>query len=185
MITFPTYTQSDVCPRCRAKPEELDRIGDPRTKYHRDHIIEVFDPGILWDTYGIVADVVVRSIFSLSFFFLAVRSLGPHQPFTDDFPRADIAQLLAPDLLHQVIKGTFKDHLVEWIWEYLKLRHGEAHAKCIMDDIDRRLVNHNSLFSSKPTHAIPELLLRHYFLTFDDSQTAEDSSNGPAMTQKL
>jgi hypothetical protein len=37
------------------------------------------------------------------------------KPFTASFPHADIHELLAPDLLYQIIKGTFKDHLVEWI----------------------------------------------------------------------
>jgi hypothetical protein len=59
------------------------------------------------------------------------------QPFTNDFPRADILELLSPDLLHQLIKGTFKDHLVTWVGEYLTLTHGEAHAKGILDDIDQ------------------------------------------------
>ncbi len=54
------------------------------------------------------------------------------------FPRADIHELLSPDLLHQVIKGTFKDHLVAWIGEYLELVHGAARAAAIMADIDRR-----------------------------------------------
>jgi hypothetical protein len=61
------------------------------------------------------------------------------QPFTNDFPRADIYELIAPDILHQVIKGTFKDHLIEWIILYLRAVHGEAQAKEILDDIDRRL----------------------------------------------
>jgi hypothetical protein len=63
------------------------------------------------------------------------------QPFTWDFPRADIHELLSPDLLHQVIKGTFKDHLVTWVGEYLELVHGAAEAKKIMADIDRRSVH--------------------------------------------
>ena len=62
------------------------------------------------------------------------------QPFTHDFPRADIYEILTPDLLHQVIKGAFKDHLVTWVSEYLILEHGEAQANEILDDIDRRLV---------------------------------------------
>ncbi|KAF8808348.1 hypothetical protein BYT27DRAFT_7222939 [Phlegmacium glaucopus] len=33
----------------------------------------------------------------------------------NDFERADIHELLAPDLLHQLIKGTFQDHLVLWV----------------------------------------------------------------------
>ena len=46
--------------------------------------------------------------------------------------------MLTPDLLHQVIKGTFKDHLVEWVMEWLKIEYGEARASEILDDIDRR-----------------------------------------------
>ncbi|KAJ8691164.1 hypothetical protein PTI98_010760 [Pleurotus ostreatus] len=46
------------------------------------------------------------------------------QPFTNDFPRADIHELLSPDILHQLIKGSFKDHL---------------QANQILADIDRRI----------------------------------------------
>ena len=60
------------------------------------------------------------------------------QPFTVAFPRADIHELLSPDLLHQVIKGTFKDHLVAWVEEYLVLSYGKAQANVILADIDRR-----------------------------------------------
>jgi hypothetical protein len=62
------------------------------------------------------------------------------QPFTFDFPRADIHEILSPDLLHQLIKGTFKDHLVTWVGEYLVLEHGQNRANEILDDIDRRYV---------------------------------------------
>ena len=60
------------------------------------------------------------------------------QPFTHDFPRADIHELISCDLLHQVIKGTFKDHLVTWVGDYLEGRHGKSKAAKIMADIDRR-----------------------------------------------
>lgn len=46
--------------------------------------------------------------------------------------------MISGDLLHQVIKGTFKDHLVTWVCEYLSLEHGEARAKDLLDQIDRR-----------------------------------------------
>ena len=59
------------------------------------------------------------------------------KPFTNDFPCADIYKMLALDLLHQVIKGSFKDHLVEWIGGYLKTIYGESQGNLIMDDIDR------------------------------------------------
>jgi len=62
------------------------------------------------------------------------------QPFTHGFLHADIHELLSPDLLHQLIKGTFKDHLVEWVGEYLHLTHGEKVALEIIEDIDHRQV---------------------------------------------
>ncbi|EGO22650.1 hypothetical protein SERLADRAFT_372075 [Serpula lacrymans var. lacrymans S7.9] len=57
-------------------------------------------------------------------------------PFTNNFPRADIHEHLSPDLLHQIIKGTFKDHLVLWVDKYLVLTHGKKCADEILDDID-------------------------------------------------
>jgi hypothetical protein len=65
-------------------------------------------------------------------------AMVPRQPFTHNFPRADIHELLSPDLLHQLIKGTFKDHYVTWVNEYLFMMYGETQALKIIQDIDRR-----------------------------------------------
>nr|GAT45080.1 predicted protein [Mycena chlorophos] len=107
------------CARCTASNKDLDGEGGRRTQEHTDALFEVFNHKTLWDQYGIVPDVL---------------------PYTWDFPRADIYELLSPDLLHQVIKGTFKDHLVTWVGEYLELVHGKTEASKIMADIDRRHV---------------------------------------------
>ncbi|KAK7462237.1 hypothetical protein VKT23_007842 [Stygiomarasmius scandens] len=79
-------------------------------------MIHQWDPGILWDDYGVRTDF---------------------QPFTFGFPRADIHELLSPDLLHQLIKGTFKDHIVTWINELIIIQHGQTKGDEIIDDIDR------------------------------------------------
>lgn len=88
----------------------------------------------MWDNFGIDEHVIV-----CLYFLLEHISYIDLQPFTEDFPRADIHEMLAPDLLHQVIKGSFKDSLVEWCLDYLTTTHGEARANEILDDIDRRL----------------------------------------------
>ena len=65
--------------------------------------------------------------------------MADSQPFTSDFPHANIYDMISPDILHQVIKGVFKDHLVKWVCEYLHQEHGETRANAILDDIDRRI----------------------------------------------
>ncbi|KAJ6522564.1 hypothetical protein B0H19DRAFT_1215129 [Mycena capillaripes] len=104
------------CARCTASREDLDGPSGRRTQQHTEILFDVLNHGTMWDQYGVIPD-----------------------PFTWDFPRADIYELLSPDLLHQVIKGTFKDHLVAWVGEYLEAEHGKSQAKNIMADIDRRI----------------------------------------------
>lgn len=68
---------------------------------------------------------------------LVSSSFPRQQPFTESFPRAEIYELLSPDLLHQLIKGTFKDHLVQWVIAYLNKTYTAREAKRIKDIIDR------------------------------------------------
>ncbi|KAH9988333.1 hypothetical protein BJV77DRAFT_1061430 [Russula vinacea] len=107
------------CAKCMARAGNLD--GEARLPRHPEHtmaLIELVDLNVMWNEYGLEGDVVA---------------------FTEDFPRADIHELLAPDILHQLIKGTFKDHLVTWVNDYLFLEHGERRAEKIVADIDRRI----------------------------------------------
>ncbi|KAH9915818.1 uncharacterized protein B0H18DRAFT_1107822 [Fomitopsis serialis] len=108
------------CSFCDAHRSNLGPGADRRTQAVTEALIDALDPRVLWDEYGIVHDII---------------------PFTNDFPRADIHELLSGDLLHQVIKGAFKDHLVTWVGEYLTLQHGEARAKELLDEIDRRIAS--------------------------------------------
>ncbi|KAG1730651.1 uncharacterized protein EDB91DRAFT_1252511 [Suillus paluster] len=99
---------------CLGPCTNLDKPASERCCEHTEALVEEATLGDLWDEYGI--------------------------PFTNNFPRTDIHELIAPDLLHQLIKGTFKDHIVDWVKKYLDQTHGKTAAKCIMDDIDRRIV---------------------------------------------
>ncbi|KAI1783349.1 hypothetical protein LXA43DRAFT_903775 [Ganoderma leucocontextum] len=109
------------CPKCLAHPDRADfnYAGDPRFHELDEKLLETYSAADLWDSFGIVADVT---------------------PFTSYFPRADIHELLTPDILHQLIKGTFKDHVVAWVEDYIRATaDSDAEAKRILDDIDCRL----------------------------------------------
>jgi Plavaka transposase len=128
-----------------ALPNDIDGECGRITREFTNDLLDTLDSKTsMWDEYGIDSDVLVRITFYLRPTISTIEAniwlftSSRFQPFTFDFPRADILEILTLDLLHQLIKGTFKDHLVTWVCDYLALEHGEAHAKSILDDIDRR-----------------------------------------------
>ncbi|KLO09228.1 hypothetical protein SCHPADRAFT_834269 [Schizopora paradoxa] len=108
------------CPICLSSAKNLDTPSMRRSQAHRNAIIHAFSAHEkkIREEYGIVPSLV---------------------PFTNDFPRADIHDIISSDLLHQVIKGSFKDHLVTWVCDYLVQKHGKTLALKYLDDIDRRI----------------------------------------------
>ncbi|KAG1864362.1 hypothetical protein F4604DRAFT_1882080 [Suillus subluteus] len=99
------------CPRCMSHRKNLDANSLCRSRDHTEALIEEVSSTDLWDEYRVIHDLVVT----------------------------DIYQLIAPDLLHQLIKGTFKDHLVDWVGKYLHHVHGKKGAEKIQDEIDQRI----------------------------------------------
>jgi hypothetical protein len=89
-------------------------------------------------------------------------------------------------LLHQIIKGTFKDHLATWVTDYIKLEHSPAAAKRILAQIDQRYVPLSGSVGYLSFLFESSALLRiHLSLVSVVSQKVGDSSNGREMTPKL
>ena len=102
------------------------------------------------------------------------------QPFTKGFPCANIHKLLSPDILHQLIKGAFKDHLVMWIEEWIVANHSEHKANEILDDIDWQYV----YWSPEITMLMITIELRvsPHLLDYAGSLRAEGLNNGQETT---
>ncbi|KAI6013718.1 hypothetical protein BKA83DRAFT_4466131 [Pisolithus microcarpus] len=136
-----------ACIVCLAVRQALDTDALYRSREHAEALIKEFDLKNLQDEYGIVGDIII----SILLIPPNVYAESQYQPFTSGFPHVDIYKLIAPDILHQIIKGTFKNHLVEWVESYLKVMHGTAKANAILDDIDQRIAA-----------VVPFMGLRHF-----------------------
>ncbi|KAI6008446.1 hypothetical protein EDC04DRAFT_2871491 [Pisolithus marmoratus] len=119
--------------RCLVMQQELDSDALYQSHEHAEAIIEEFDLESLHSEYGIGGNII---------------------PFTSSFPHVDIYELIALDILHQIIKGIFQDHLVEWVENYLKTVHSTAKANMILDDIDWRYVYLPAIEGHVPTEIV-------------------------------
>lgn len=118
--------QENRCPQCKV---DADQRGDPIDR-ERKEVLDILD--ILRDHN--------QNLRPYEFETLGLRAV--HEPFWGDLPHCDIFSCFTPDILHQLHKGVFKEHLVKWCSEAAT---GGA------DEIDRR-------FMRIPSH----LGLRHF-----------------------
>lgn len=90
-------TQENACPKCHVSP---DRRGDPIHSPFRNpqETVSLINDALLgFDREG-VKSAHIRAV----------------SPFWSNLPHCDIFLSLTPDILHQLHKGMFKDHLVKW-----------------------------------------------------------------------
>ncbi|KAG2030481.1 hypothetical protein BDR03DRAFT_936643 [Suillus americanus] len=81
--------------RCTADRAHLDKLpSGGRSHQHTKILMHGYSGTQLKQGWGIINGIL---------------------PFTVYFPCADIHELLAHDILHQIIKGTFKDHIMAWV----------------------------------------------------------------------
>ncbi|PBK82674.1 hypothetical protein ARMGADRAFT_1140721 [Armillaria gallica] len=111
------------CPQCTASHHDLDGPDGQRTHKHTTTWFHAMSSKEMWDDYGIIDGIM---------------------PYTSGFSRANLHELLSPDLLHQIIKGTFKDHLVTWVEEYIKTSNTPQEVARILADIDCRYTGDDS-----------------------------------------
>ncbi len=90
--------QENVCPTCDTEPNDR---GDPEPGHTKD----TEDLTRILHDHG-------RNLKPREFKDLKLRSVPT--PYWAGLPLCNIGMSFAPDLLHQMYKGVFKDHLVSW-----------------------------------------------------------------------
>ncbi|EIN11500.1 hypothetical protein PUNSTDRAFT_33358, partial [Punctularia strigosozonata HHB-11173 SS5] len=90
--------QENFCPKCRIEPT---RRGEPVTGQPRDpkRTLKILEHKRTGARVAAFKDEGLRPIY---------------EPFWKDLPHCDIFMCISPDILHQLHKGLFKDHLVRW-----------------------------------------------------------------------
>ncbi|KAI0692291.1 hypothetical protein BC835DRAFT_1407084 [Cytidiella melzeri] len=90
-------TKESACPKCTVKPEQR---GDPVHSPFRnpEQTLSLINDALRGWNSQVVKD----------------RNICPITPFCKDLPHCNIFQAVMPDILHQLHKGVFKDHVVKW-----------------------------------------------------------------------
>ncbi|KAF8159953.1 hypothetical protein B0H34DRAFT_655320, partial [Crassisporium funariophilum] len=101
--------KENACPKCTVSPKQR---GDP---VH----------SVLRDPEKTIRTLAQQSRGEHPAEFVN-ESLRPINPFWKDLPHCNIFACITPDILHQLHKGVFKDHLVSWASEAVLGGEGEV-----------------------------------------------------------
>lgn len=91
--------KESFCPKCMVASSERGRGGLPADPRGQDEAAELF------------REALESGRKSAKF---KTTGLRPICPFWIDLPHCDIFECITPDILHQLHKGMFKDHVVKW-----------------------------------------------------------------------
>ncbi|KAH8928069.1 hypothetical protein BT69DRAFT_1213335 [Atractiella rhizophila] len=69
---------------------------------------------------------------------LKQAGLRPLLPYTDNLRLTDMHSILVSDILHQLLKGIFLHHIVQWVLRLIELEHQERPGPGI-SELERRL----------------------------------------------
>ncbi|KAF8224594.1 hypothetical protein L208DRAFT_1510954 [Tricholoma matsutake] len=90
--------QENACPTCLVKPKER---GQPIHSVLRDPVITIH--------------ILAQQSQGLAPSEFKAHNMRPINPFWKDLLHCDIFFCLTPDMLHQLHKGVFKDHISKWV----------------------------------------------------------------------
>jgi hypothetical protein len=104
------------CPKCLIDPKKLGQHtkGVPRDHKRTKEVLKAKGEGIPvseFDSWGL------RPIFA---------------PFWSHLPHCDIFAIITPDVLHQLYKGVFKDHLMAWCMKITSEAEIDEHFKAVL-----------------------------------------------------
>jgi hypothetical protein len=118
------------CPGCKCKPTNRGAY-EPAPRREQAETLE-----LLKEHQSGFNNPATAAKSKADFDELGLRPV--YAPFWADLPHSDIFQAFTPDLLHQLHKGVFKDHLVKWCTKIVGEKEVDARFRAMPSHPDVR-----------------------------------------------